>query len=270
MLLKYYGNSNNYTIPSSVKDRFGKERYVEVLGESCCYEASFASLVIPSTVTIIGLVAFYGCKNLTKVNINSDKFIISRQSSFKGCDKLKWANINYPYFKTEEITSDFGTALNKINYTFGYIITIEYVKSWIGNHTVTQCYQTSEKINTDNGFYESYLVSYVTKFLLLKKAASSGNTDAQIDLCGISSKLLRGYRLNSTIITSEEAKQYTNTFIQTAKALAAKGNGAGLYYLGLAHEFGFGVGISKSQAHSYYAKARDKSINCEEDWWRKI
>ena len=268
MLLKYLGNSTNFTIPSSIKDRFGKERNVEILGDSCCYEASFTSVLIPSTVTKIGMVAFYGCKNLTKVKIESDKFIISGLNTFKKCDKLKWDNINYPYFKTEEITSDFGNALNKINYTFGYDITIEYVKSWITNHTAKQCYQAAEKFNTSDGFYESYLVSYVTKYLLLKKAVSSGDTDAQIDLCGVSSQLIRGYRVNSSIMTSEEAKQYTNTFIQTAKALAAKGNASGLYYMGWAYEFGFGVGVSKSQAHSYYAKARDKGVRCDSEWRR--
>ena len=265
ILVKYEGNDKKVVIPSKVKDHKGKERPVIAIKSECFNNCDLTSIEIPSSIVNIQREAFYKCPNLAKVTINNDKEINFDPIAFYGCDEIKWANIDYPYFKSNEFNSDFNKAIKNIFFGFDIDVTLEYVSKWVALHNANQCYQAAEQATLKSNLNNYNTDLYDIKFLLLQKAVTNGNTDAQLSLCKTYCFIID----KNTVAESFKKKaKYEKTFFKVAQALANKGIPMGYYCLGVAYESGHGVSKSRSMAHSNYAKARDKGISCEKEWRR--
>lgn len=267
ILVKYEGDNKNVVIPSKIKIFNGQERPVITIKSDCFDNCELTSIEIPSSIINIEREAFNECPNLAKVTIDNDKEVNFDPIAFYKCNEIKWENINYPYYKSNEFNSDFNKAIKNIFFGFNIEVTLEYVKKWISLHNANQCYQAAEQATLQSNLNNYNTDLYDIKFLLLQKAVSNGNTDAQLSLCKLYWKILDK---NTLAEAFKKKERYEKTFFKVAQALANKGNAMGYYYLGLAYEKGHGVAKSKRTAHSNYAKARDKGINCENEWWRTI
>ena len=260
VLVKYQGYSKDVVIPSKIKDYNGHERSVTTIGRNSFADSEIVSVEIPASVITIGMDAFENCLNLTKVSIANSKDVNAENRAFIGCDKLTYANINWPYIKSKEFNEDFYNSMAFLVRVFTHNIAKTYLKNWINSHSAQQCFDVASEMKTGAaGAGQSSFNARTVKLDLLKKSVNAGNTKAQQMYC-----------LTILEMIKFADYSYNKSFFQTAQALAAKGDALGYYYLGAAYEYGWGVGISRSKAHSNYAKARDKGIDCEDAWWRTI
>lgn len=87
--------NNNYsgeiTIPSeTIKN--GVTYIVTRLGENCFYESNVTNVTMPNTITTIGNSCFYGCEELSSINLSNSLKSLGEES-FKLCKTLKEISI---------------------------------------------------------------------------------------------------------------------------------------------------------------------------------
>lgn len=105
VLIKYYGNGGNVTIPKSVT----------VIGISAFKNCiSLKSVTIPDTVTVIGPAAFEGCTSLKSVTMPYSVRSI-RESAFSGCSSLTDITIPNSVTEIREYAFEGCTSLVNIN-----------------------------------------------------------------------------------------------------------------------------------------------------------
>lgn len=106
--LKYFGNSENISIPSYLKFN-GKEYCVDTIGHLIFCGYSFVKTIsIPASIKTIGFGAFAGCTSLESFYIPDNVKTIG-DSAFSGCSSLKFINIP-KYLKTIGSCAFYGCA----------------------------------------------------------------------------------------------------------------------------------------------------------------
>jgi len=82
ILKSYVGNSTEVVVPDDVVE----------IGENAFRESHIKSVVIPGSVSKIGREAFYGCSELSEINIPDNGMTIEPQA-FESCKGLRYVNL---------------------------------------------------------------------------------------------------------------------------------------------------------------------------------
>lgn len=121
---QYTGSMTSLKIPESVE--IGSKRYdVTKIGENCFRNQSkIESITLPSTVSVIGKSAFYGCYNVKEIHLNS-KPGIQENAFCLGISGTNKAECSVYGFTP---TRDVGTEGNPYEDIFGKYTEVKYME----------------------------------------------------------------------------------------------------------------------------------------------